>query len=311
MTIKLTGLDGTNPLGFLAAIGVLDVVHRASRTPTLRWTDDILPTPVLSGVEGRADLIALLDEDRVRWKDSVTLHGPTDYPLDDAKPSNDVVDAWARQVAASVDDSASPDAELFAALVAQGAIDGKGATKPTHLHFTAGQQRFLRMARDRVTGIDPDRLAEAVFGPWREDSPLPSLSWNSGGERLYALRAIDPTKDKRLGVPGADWLALLGLVAFPVCAVPGRDGRLTLRTSVCDPAWKASALRWPLWTPALGYDTVRSLVAAADLVGARRARPQTLRAWSVMRVLEAPIRRTDLGGYGSFGAATVVAEAAP
>ena len=307
--LELTGLDGTNPLGFLAAVGALDVLHRAGCAPTLRWTDDVVPAPVLTGAEDPTDLVVLLDDDRVRWKNSPTLHGPVAHPLDDAKPTQDVLADWAQEVADTVEDGASPDADLFAALVVEGAVDGKDNTKPTHLHFTAGQQRFLRMARELLSVVDAERLTEAVFGPWREDSTLPSLSWNAGGERLYALRATDPTKDKRLGVPGADWLALLGLTAFPVRTVRGRDGRLSLRTSGCDAAWKSSALRWPLWTPALSHDTVRALVGAADLVGAHQAQPQTLRAWSVLRVLEAPIRRSEQGGYGSFGAATVVAEA--
>jgi hypothetical protein len=109
--------------------------------------------------------------------------------------------AWAAEVVETLDESRA-DADLFTALVAEGAVDGRGNTKPTHLHFTAGQQRFLQIARELAAAVDADRLREALFGPWREDSPLPSLSWNSGGERLYALRAIDPAKDKRLGVPG-------------------------------------------------------------------------------------------------------------
>lgn len=305
--IELTGLDGTNPLGLLAALGALDVLHRAGREPALRWTDDVVPAPVLTGVVAADDLVRIVDADRSRWADSVVLHGPRTHPLDDAKPTRPVLRMWAEGVAAT---GSLADADLFTALVAEGAVDGNDNGKPTHLHFTAGQQRFLRMARELASEVDVDRLHEALFGPWRYDSPLPSLSWNAGAERLYALRAVDPAKEKRLGVPGADWLGLLGLTAFPTCAVRSRTGRLTLRTSGCDLAWKRSALRWPLWTAPLGRDTVRSLVGTAALVGRPPPTPQALRAWSVLRVLEAPIRRTDQGGYGSFSPATVVAEAA-
>jgi hypothetical protein len=306
--IELTGLDGTNPLGFLAALGTLDGLHRAGREPTLSWSDDVIPTPMISGAVDEDEIVALLDHDRTRWQHSVVLHGPRSHPLDDAKPAPAVLRAWAEEVVDTLETSRA-DADLFTALVAEGAVDGHHHSKPTHLHFTAGQQRFLRMCRELAAKVDPARLHEALFGPWREDSPLPSLSWNSGAERIYAVRAIDPSKEKRLGVPGADWLALLGLTAFPTCTVRNRDG-FGLHTSGCDPNWKRSALRWPLWSPSLGRDSVRSLVAATDLVGRNAARPATLRAWSVLRVLQAPIRRTDQGGYGSFGAATVLAEGA-
>lgn len=306
--LELAALDGTNPLGFLAALGVLDVLHRAGRPATLRWTDDVVPTAVVTGASTADDLVNVLDADLVRWQHSVALHGPSDTPLDDAKPVPEVLGLWAREVVETLGTSRA-DADLFAALVSEGAVDGKGNAKPTHLHFTAGQQKFLGMARELADRVDASRLREALFGPWREDSPLPSLSWSSAGERLYALRAVNPSKEKRLGVPGADWLALLGLVFFPTCAVRARDGGLTLHTSGCDRRWKRGALRWPLWASALDRNTAWSLVGVHDLVGEKARRdPALLRAWSVLRVVQAPIRRSDQGGYGSFGAASVVAE---
>lgn len=114
-----------------------------------------------------------------------------------------------------------------------------------------------------------------------------------------------------MGVPAADWLALLGLVFFPTCVgTHGRTGELVLRTSGCDQAWKRSALRWPLWKVPLDRDTTWSLVGSGALVG-QRAKPDrsTLRAQGVLRVLQAPIRRSDQGGYGSFGGASVLVEA--
>ena len=195
--IELTALDGTNPLGFLAALGALDVLHRAGRSPTLRWTDDVVPTPVLTGATDRDDLVGVLDEDRARWERSLALLGPPSHPLDDAKPPPEVLRDW---IATTLELGSRADTDLLAALVSEGAVDGSGVNaKPTHLHFTAGQQRFLRMVRELGAGIEAERLTEALFGPWREDSPLPSLSWNSGGERLYALRAVDPAKDKPIG----------------------------------------------------------------------------------------------------------------
>lgn len=310
--LELPALDGTNPLGFLAALGVLDVLHRAGRPATLRWADDVVPTAVVTGATDTDDLVAVLDADRARWQGSIALRGPDGFPLDDAKPRQDVMKRWAVEVVRTLDRSRA-DADLFAALVSEGAVDGNDNAKPTHLHFTAGQQRFLAMARELAERVDADRLTEAVCGPWREDSPLPSLSWSSAGERLYALRGVNPSKDKRLGVPGADWLALLGLVFFPTHAIRARDGGLTLHTSGCAAAWKrGGGLRWPLWCAALDRDTVWSLVGTEELV-AHHDRPQaaTLREWSVLRVMQAPIRRTDQGGYGSFGAATVVAEGRP
>ncbi|MBW3643384.1 MAG: hypothetical protein KY447_10765, partial [Actinobacteria bacterium] len=233
--LQLDGLPGTNPLGFLAAVGVLDVLARAGRQARLAFADDLVPVALIQGAEGLDDLLTALDQDRATWMHSVVLHGPDSRPLDDAKPDSRTAASWARAVADTVA-SGRADSDLYCALVAEGAVDQSGKGKPTHLHFTAGQQRFLAMARELVSRVDVDRFREAVVGPWRDDSTLPSLSWDNRGGRPYALRASDPSKIKRASVPGADWLALLGLASLPVRAVANRfTGDLGLETTACDP----------------------------------------------------------------------------
>lgn len=303
--LELVALEGTNPLGFLAALGVLDVLHRAGRAPTLHWTDDLVPTAVVRGAADRDDLVELIDADRERWSTSPLLSWPPGEPLTDAKLRPAELRSWFEHVGHQLDDRR--DADLLIGLVAEGGLDNEGKAKPTHLHFTAGQQQFLSTVRELAAGVDGDRIREALFGPWRYDSTLKSLGWDSRGERLYALRATDPSKETRRGIPGADWLAFLGLGFFPVAVV---DGRVV--TTACHPEWKRSAFRWPLWGRPADRATTASLVADPELVGDRRRR--RLEGWrlhdrGILRVLESPIRRSDQGGYGSFGAPTVLADA--
>jgi hypothetical protein len=304
--IELPALDGTNPLGFLAALGVLDVLHRAGREPTVRWTSDLVPVPVYAGVPDADELIELVDADRARWQDSVVVRGPASDQLDDVKPSPKVHRQWATEVIGAISDTRT-DADLFCALLSEGATDGKGNGKPTHLHFTAGQQKFLVMVRELANRVDAERIREAMYGPWREDSPLPNLSWSSHGERIYALRAVNPSREKRLGVPGADWLAFLGLVFFPTCTVTRNSSEhASLETNGCDRSWKRSALRWPLWAVPLERDTIWALVGDSSVVGKDRLSPDELRARGILQVMQAPIRRSEQGGYGSFGGASVL-----
>lgn len=302
--IPLPALEGTNPLGFLAALGALDALSLTVPAVRLHWTDDLVPHAVISGIPSIEDLLDVLDKDRTEWTTSAVLGFPTGgEPLSDAKAGSAELRRWFEFVAT---DGVRSDADHLCALVAEEAYDNNGRAKPTHLHYTAGQQKFLNMVRELTQGVDRDRLKEAIEGPWRYDSPLPSLSWDSRGERVYAVRATNPSGDKRLGVPGADWLAFRGLVFYPVT----RTLSGSLRTTACDAGWKSSAFRWPLWTAKATRNVTRSLVADSTLVAKdANATPKALVARGISILLESKIRRSDQGGYGSFSAPVTLAEA--
>lgn len=298
--VSLPALEGTNPLGFLAALGVLDALAVTTPAVTLRWTDELIPHAIIGGVGDLDWLLDVLNRDRERWGSNALLRFPEPSPLADAKPGKGQLRSWFEFVAAQSDETRSGSDHLCA-VVAEGAFDNNQKAKPTHLHFTAGQQQFLNMVRDLAARVDRERLDEALCGPWRYDSGLPSLSWDSRGERMYAVRATNPSKDKRLGVPGADWLAFRGLVFYPVT----RTTSGALRTTACNASWKSSAFRWPLWSVPITKSVARSLLADETLVSERRrkrVRAEDLEARGIFSLQESSIRRSDQGGYGSFGA---------
>lgn len=323
MTIELTGLEGTNPLGFFASLGLLDVVTRqrdpAAPMPRLWWTDEIDPQARLEGVGAIDELVDLVIRDREQWfgspvlepriggalQDDVKLSTLRGVPDDSGDDRSDLR-IWIEQV---YRDGGEADRALLHALVAEGAsMETSPAAKPSHFHFTAGQQKFLQMIRELRDGITADDVSEALIGPWRYASRLPVMGWDtSRGERVYALRGHNPSGDKKQGVPAADWLAVLGLRFFPVATRSVR-GRAQLVTTGCSRSWKHGTFTWPLWGAGsdptrrgLSAPTVQSLVADPSLVGMRQRQLEML---GVIRVLHAPITRSDQGGYGSFGPAS-------
>jgi hypothetical protein len=164
------------------------------------------------------------------------------------------------------------------------------------LHFTAGQQQFLKMVLELATGVNSDDLREALIGPWRYTRSLPVMGFDATAGRDYALRASDPSGDKKQGVPGADWLAVRGLAGMRV--VPAGD---RLMTTCCIGGWKTGLFRWPLWYPALDRSMTHTLLrlSPADMPGTER------NSRGIALVLECRIRRSDQGGYGSMTPAAV------
>lgn len=301
-SLNLPGLAGSNPLSFLAALGVLDVLtrHEGREPATLRWTNGLQPHAIVTGVDSVDVLVDLVDTDRASWRGSPLLNwGPAGNPLDDVKPSGKEMHEWAEDLYQRLTEQTRGAADLWCSLLAEGAFAQNGQdAKPTHLHFTAGQQQFLRMARELVEALDVDRILEALIGPWRYDSDLPSLRWDVRGERLYAISARNPSSDPPRSVPAANWLAFLGLRFLPVVASNG-----SLRTTSCAQQWKSGgSMTWPLWEMPLRAASVSSMLSSLQL-GLMKLPEQ--RARGISSVLQAPIRRTDQGGYGSFGAPTV------
>ncbi len=291
----LTGLDGANPLGFLAALGALRVLHDRGHEAHLRWELAGRWTPVLGVGMDRAGLIAALDEDRAGWSRELALQlcyhkdGGLGGAVRDLKPRPKDLRDWLDRLAR---EGSARSRALSAAFFAEGVVDNNGNTKPTALHFTAGQQQFLAMALGLQAGVSAADLHEALFGPWTYRRELPVFGWDSSAARDYALRASDPSKDKKTGVPGADWLALMALAFFPLSPAGER-----VLTPGCTGGWKTGVFTWPLWTVPLRAPTVGSLVSLPGLpalsAGDRRAR-------GIGAVFASGIRRSEQGGYGSF-----------
>lgn len=303
--ISLRALEGSNPLGFLAALGCLVGLSRQipDKTPTLRWTDDVVPTAVISGPSDESEVVAHLMADLDSWQASAVLDdGPEGAPLDEVKLEPAQLRRWVHVTRAAASPGVRGDVDLLCGLVAETALDNNGNAKPTDLHFLAGQQRLLDMARQLRSKLTKQDMEEGLFGPWRRQSSLPSLGWDVAGERVYALRAINPTKEEKLGVAAANWLGFIGLSLLPVMA---RNGAAA--TTGGGGGWKRGTFTWPLWDVPLTEAVVASVIGLSGLADISAAE---LQARGLIQVLRSPIRRTDQGGYGSIGIPDVVASAA-
>jgi len=188
-------------------------------------------------------------------------------------------------------------ADLVGGFFSELVQDNNGNTKPTALHFTAGQQSFLEMVDVLRKGVTAADTQEALIGPWLNSSTLPSLSWDASVTRLYALRAGNPSKEKRGSIAAANWLGVQALAFFPVSVHRGR-----LVTARVRGGWKDSVFTWPVWDAGASAPVAAALLR--DDPGRWRAAERA--AQGVTAVFSSRILRSDQGGYGSFCPAEVV-----
>jgi len=295
--IVLSGLDGSNPLAWMAALGVLEVLSDRGAPARLRWQNVGTWVPVVTDCEGNLDdLLRWIDEDRASCVSDPAI-ALTYEGKQDLKPAPPVFRDYLQNLVADSAPAHRRSVDWAASFGSEVVVDNNGNTKPTALHFAAGQQQFLKMVNDLVQGVTADDLREALVGPWCYARPLPVMGWDATAARDYALRASNPSNDKKLGVPGVDWLAARALTCLPVAPSGAR-----LKTTGCVGGWKTGSFRWPIWTVPLGPSMVRTIVRMDVPALETTARL----ALGVGAVFSAGIKRSDQGGYGSFTPSTPI-----
>lgn len=304
----MKGLEGTNPLGFMAAVGIQVAFESEQGQPRIWWSDDIIPHAVTDSGFTADDIAEAAIKMLSLWKDSPVLKLDGDDPKDafNLKFHPCEIREYLER------NKNDPATNLSTAFVAEGGLDEKGKkAKPSHLHFTAGQQSFLSIVSEIIEHASKDELLLALNGPWKYNTECPTLRWDVTYDPSYALSAINPTNTKKSNNPGPEALAILGLSRYPVFA----NIRKKTVTQGCAGTWKTGWFSWPLWSKPSSPMMVKSLLAH---VGGAPPQPTNTwaqdrtrwyRSWGVFKVLRSPIRRSDKGGYGTFGPHQITWEA--
>ena len=301
----LRGLEGNNPLAFLAALGVQVVFDHEEFQPRLWWSDDIIPHAIVDGSVDVEHLVEKALQAFTLWNNSWALNPGFGTKVDDtAKFDRGELREYLGNTR-----TPEPGNRLAWSLVAEASLDRAGkVAKPTDLYFTAGQLKFLKIARDIFTQVDGDAVLEALEGPWSYSSTLSSLGWDTTDDRSYALAPANPAKEKKLTNPGAEALAILGLSRHPVFAGRDERGRDRTLTLGCEGPWRRDgSYTWPIWIRPATPNAVRSLLAQAT--GGNKElqrRSKWYSGWGVSLIMRSAIRRSDQGGYGTFGPPVII-----
>lgn len=269
--LVLSGLDGSNPLAFLAALGAFRTFIRiASDVPvTMRWHADGTWNPVIAGYP-ESEPGAVSDQLHAALAGAEQR---TEFGIgDDLTLAPDVFRGFAASASAEsspADRRAADFASAYGCDATISATSDKPLIQDTALRTMAGagHQHFLGFMRNIIQATTAAHLRKALFEPWSYDDSVQNqtLRWDPLDDVRYALRWRDPSGDpvrrKRGNMLGANRLAIEGLALLPT--IPTRSGLGTTgfrgrRSS--DTFWT-----WPIWTAPASVDSVRSLLALKAL----------------------------------------------
>lgn len=292
--LLLPGLDGSNPLGFLAAVGTLRTVSLAEPAVDwgMRWlAHEGVWVPALSATPPPSGerLVALLR----------SALRPESTPEFEFTKNLNVEPATFKAQAESARDQAQLQDRRFADFIAAFGCETLQTKDHKSIQDTAlrtmsgaGHQHFLGTMADLVSGTDEHHLRRALFETWAHTDPKLGLRWDPEEDRRYALRWGSPSDGGVRTVRGANRLAVEALPALPTA--PGKRQLQTTGFSTQD---KRVLFTWPVWQVAIGIDVVRSLLALPEL---QRPKPNRLRL-SAMGVVDVHrSQRIAVGKYRNF-----------
>lgn len=294
--IVLIGLDGGNPLAFLAALGTLRALKSAwpHDPPKIAWKQsesNWRPEMVFAKTPSKAEMLAALDTELRAMNNHAAFTFAKDLNVFRKDFRSFAKDASVR----AARERDLRDADFAAAFACDGIASEKDQVEDTAFRTMsgAGHQHFLESMDLLAKGTTPEHLSAALFSPWGYADPRPSMRWDPGDDRRYALRWDEPSGDPVRTVRGANRLAVEALPLFPVAPV---DGRLAT-TGFTGTNSQNTFLTWPIWTGAIGLDTVRSLLALEELQAVSPDRAKLV-AIGIAEIYRS--RRITVGKYRNF-----------
>jgi hypothetical protein len=263
-TIACDGVNGANPLAFLAALGAFRVLNETSADMGVRihWearSGAWRPLFTLANQTTQDELLVRLD---------TTLHSHAGHaalqvdnnlkipPQRYRQYCREAVENWLKDDSRGADFAAAFGTEVF--------TDNGGNIQDTAFRTMsgAGHQHFLASMRELIDQTNADHLREALFGPWEYRDPAPTLRWDPEDDRRYALRWNEPSTDPLRTVRGANRLAFEALLFLPV--IPTRARAVT--TGFTGQRSSNTFWTWPIWSRPLSLDVCRSVLSLAALV---------------------------------------------
>lgn len=261
--IPLTGLDGSNPLAFLAALGTLRSLSLAwpNRTIKMAWQErDGAWRPVLyfDQETSKDNLLHSLDKFLKTMKNHPAFSFDNNLKV---KPSN--YKLFLINVLQNFFNNNERIGVDFGASFGCEATSRESLIQDTAFRTMsgAGHQHFLKFMRDLVDLTDIYHLETALFELWTYQDSAPSMRWDPIDDRRYSLRWKNPSKDVIKTMRGANRLAIEGIPFYPT--VPRNNNLYT--TGFMGNRINNTFFTWPIWKPKLDMEVVRSVLSMSEI----------------------------------------------
>lgn len=267
-SILLKGLDGSNPLAFLAALGTLRTLTFALPDETVKMSWELhegawRPRVWCSLARDSDALVA-------HFVQHLTTKPSSPWTADKRLPfSATLLQKLMKDVANDCDVSDRTTSDLLAAFGSEVFTDDKANFTDTSFRMVrsgdSAGQGLLSYACKNIEMTTIDDIRTCLFGRWRYEDRGSSFRWDPAEDKMYALQANNPSDDGSLSVVGANRLGLEALALFPVHPTTSGAATTGFVRSAPRAEWE---FRWPIWTVRLTLGVTGSLLGNSALFDA-------------------------------------------
>ncbi|MFB7763609.1 type I-G CRISPR-associated protein, Cas3-extension family [Streptomyces xiamenensis] len=299
-TIELPALQGRDPLGFLASLGVLALLTRTGNAPRLSFAQTAphyaqITAPALESADDIADVLRgvvdSMGEDQVipglsNWPISPIAAGTTSDPSRVLRSELPAVLASVRA------ESGEAGVEWLLAVLNQFHSDAKGRAALTPFMAPTGRQSIHTFFAKPLSLVreNPACLREALVS-WKRVEGCTGENFDAA-----ALRGAAESSDGKpgsFGVPGATWLATMGLRLTRQGSHIGWGGESRPYTTL----WRyrgGQLMLWPLWTPRLNAEGVRTMLELPLYLRGDGTRDEPLMVSETIKLTEGAGSETEI-----------------
>jgi len=264
--LPLPGLDGSSPLGFLAALGVLRAMNAVHSTTKLAWTETggswrpIVQAPGMSP----STFVSTLN-DGLKSLDGEPWKLNSKFPFEASALETATIEAiqtGSRSTRSGLD--------LLAGFGVSALLDDKGNFEGTAFQMVRsgdsqgnGLSGYAGKLSDETT---EEQIHTALFETWTFDEPGCALRWSPEENVGYALQWDNPGGQPATSIRGANRLAIEALGILSVVPIK-REARTTAFSGR-----RQQFLTWPIWTVPVSLNVARSLISM-DEIHSREVNP--------------------------------------
>lgn len=259
-TLELPALDGRDPLGFLAALGIMRLLSDEGEEVGLSFSEETAVARLHGRFTTHDEVVAVLRDVVDRIPDGGSLPGvKASFPVPMGRGSDPMRvnprDSYRGFVAKVREESGADAVAWVRVFVTDLARDDGGRAALTPFAALSAKMNVRTFCANPANAVrrDPETLREALIG-WRR---VPGFTGEYLDHRAQRSAADDPAGvASTAGVPGATWLAIMALPLFRL----GGDGRRVSATLWQSAPRQPALMVWPLWRQRLDVHAVMALL---------------------------------------------------